>query len=227
MYFLFSLKMKRYAKSQDYYPMKKNYTKMQVKRYSRKPKINRSLDTLYSKIEYVTTIGYASGGNVQLFSATSANYLNFETVMSNSISWTDVYAFWQRYKITGMACRVGRIFNENSITTPLSNESPNPLYIASYPNLTTGNAGSNPLYNDKSFRVDPYVTGVQSHYWKYPDNFLDVTQGIGVNNQCNTYGNQVGQISVYSAPLTNVTTAAVLTFEVRVCLYVTFKDRNE
>jgi len=212
------------------YPNKKykknNYTKLQVKRYSRKPKINRSLDTLYTKIEYVTTIGYQNGGNVQLF-LSAANYLNFETIMANSLSWTDIYPFWQRYKITGMAVRLGRIFNETSITTPLSNESPNPLYVASYPNLTSGNASNNPIFNDKAFRVDPYVTGIQSHYWKYPDNFLDVQQGIGINNQCNLYGSQVGQISVYSQPLTNNASAAVLTFEIRVCLYVTFKDRTE
>lgn len=206
---------------------KKSYPRtIQAKRYQRRTKLIRNPDTLFTKIEVVQTIGYVSGGNVLSFQG-GANYQNHVFVLTNSLSWTDIYAFWQRYKITGMALRVGRIFNENSITSQLSNESPNPLYIASYPNLTSGNAANNPLYNDKSFRVDPYVTGIQSHYWKFPDGFLDVTQGIGINNQNNLYANQVGQISIYSEPLANNASAAVNCFEIRTCLYVTMKDRND
>jgi len=182
-------------------------------------------DTLRQKCDMISGIGMANGTSSYIWGTSGQNYLAFSTILGASQPFLNQSSYWERYKITGIAIRVGRIFNE-SLNIFTENESPPPLYISFYPAENGSSLGAQPTYSDNNFRVDPFISGIQSKYYKTPDEFFSTGVGFGIWNNLNSYTSQVGQLSCSNFATVSVTSGAFVGFEARIRVYVVFSGRK-
>lgn len=185
-----------------------------------------SNDIMRAKVEVYDQVYVANASYQTIFAGANQQYMNIATMLSNSISFTDQYQLWARYKITGLQITASCCSSADTIDAAFSTGAPT-VSFAFYPNLTSQNIGGNPSYNDHKMLADPHVTTPQVKYWKFPEQYFEGAGfGFGIWSQCNGFTGQIGQVSA-CFNINTPATANIYMFNVRFVLYVLFSDKNK
>jgi hypothetical protein len=196
------------------------------KAYSRRMNIRKNIksgETTFKLMDALNIFPSSTAGNCYCFAGGTDNWSSLAIQIVQCTQWSSIAANWSLFKLTGISIRVAKIFNDNvgsmgSATLP----SP-PLYVNYFPSVKgIQYSGELIMSTDSALRVDPYVSGIQKKYISIPNNFSNLTNGIGLGtwNPVISIANLQGQISVggelYGG--TPVTTYPV--FEMLVTYYV-------
>lgn len=222
---MYSMPRRRYNTGR--YLTKKYNTK---KAYTRRVNLKRNLksgETTF-KVQDVQYI-YPVANILRCYGVNTIGdgWLNINTAISNSLTWTQIAANWSLFRLNGILIKVARVFNENTGSLGTNTLSSPPLYINYYPTITSINQSNESIMSaDSSLRVDPYVTGYQQKYISIPKNFSNLTTGIGLGtwNPVVSIASLPGEIAVAGAVpsvtglvTTNPVFEMIVTFYISVC----------
>jgi len=195
------------------------------KAYTRRANVRRNIksgETTFKLTDTINIFPSTTAGNCYQFS-NGYNYANLHQQISTCTQWATIAANWSLFKITGISIRVAKIFNDNYGSMGTAVLPSPPLYINYYPSvITTSYSGEAIMSTDSALRVDPYVTGIQKKYISIPNNFSNLTNGIGLGtwNPVISLANLQGQLSCGGELYTGTPTTTYPVFEMLVTYYV-------
>lgn len=161
--------------------------------------------------------------------ATTNQFLNMNTILAGSPEFASRVTQYSYFMINGMQCKFTRRWVDpittgagqafNSITEGLSM-----LSVNFYPNLASQTVGQSVENADSSWKVSPFIQGVQSHYQPFPKNFTTGSNsyGLGVWNAANGYTNISGELAIYNDPGASAGTLNVAIWDVEINVYAAF-----
>lgn len=197
-----------------------------TKAYTRRMNIRKNIksgETTFKLMDSLNIYPTATAGNCYCFTGGTDNFANLYSQINACTQWATIAANWSLFKLTGISIRVAKIFNDN-VGSMGNNTLPSPpLYVNYFPSVkSTLYSGELIMSTDSALRVDPYVSGIQRKYISIPNNFTNLTNGIGLGtwNPVISLANMTGQISIGGelASGTPVTTYPV--FEMLVVYYI-------
>lgn len=197
--------------------------------YTRRLNVRKGIksgETVFKLRDTLNVFPSTTSGNCYAFQS-GQSFANLSTQIAACTQWATIAANWSLFRLNGMSIRVARTFNENIGSSLGLNTLPSPpLYINYYPSVTSQSySGELIMSAESTFRVDPFVTGVQKKYISIPKNFSNLTNGIGLGtwNPVISIANLVGQISVGgdgtygSAVTTHPSYEMIIVYYVSVC----------
>lgn len=204
----------------------------------RKTRIGRLTKTNMQvlKATFVDTIALNSGtGPNYVFGSTNVAYRNLSAILLASPEFVSRQSQYSYYMITGMAVSYTRMWID-PIAYGVDGVSPgflaafytdglSMLSTNFYPNLVNAVVGQPVEDADSSWKVSPFIHGVQSHYQPFPKNFTTGTNsnGLGVWNACTQVVNLQGEVAIYNSGGALVSNAGEFSiFDVEINVYCVF-----
>lgn len=152
---------------------------------------------------YTGRVNLLSNADTYVF-VTGNQYLNLSSMLASSPEFITRGTQYSYYMLNGIAVKFTRRWIDplttgaNSFVNLVAGLSM--MSVNFYPNLNTSTVGA-PVENaDSSWKVSPFLHGVQSHYQPFPKNFTtgSNSNGLGVWNATNTYTNLNGELAIYN-----------------------------
>lgn len=210
--------------------LKRKYTPYAKNPFAfRKSKIYRNTKTAINPTicSYTSKVNLLSNADTYVF-ATGNQYLNLVTMLAASPEFISRYTLYSYYKINGMAVKFTRRWIDplttgaNSFVNLVAGLSM--MSINFYPNLATSTVGQPVESADSSWKVSPFLHGVQTHYQPFPKGFTTGTNsnGLGVWNACGTYSNLLGELAIYNDGGVTAQGVDLGIWDMEVDFYITF-----
>lgn len=150
-------------------------------------------------------------------------YANLNSRIAAITQWATIASNWSLFRLNGISIRVSKVFNDNIGSMGNATLPSPPLYINYYPTVVNQAYSGLVLQGtETSFRVDPYVAGIQKKYISIPKNFSNLTNGIGLGtwNPVLSIANLQGQLSVGGTLTSGTPVNTFPSFEMQVIYYV-------
>jgi len=193
--------------------------------YTRRVNVRRNIksgETTFKLMDTMFIFPSANSGNCYQYT-NGNNYANLSAQIAACTQWSTIAANWSLFKITGISIRVAKIFNDNYGSMGTAVLPSPPLYMNYYPSVSsTSYTGEAIMSTDSALRVDPYVTGIQKKYISIPNNFSNLTNGIGLGtwNPVISIANLQGQLSIGGELHSGNPTTTYPVFEAIIVYYV-------
>lgn len=203
----------RYSKNRNYrfgkYLRTKGYRRKMVNPLNqftyKKTRLGKYIKTqmLATICTYTTRIVLLNGTTNYTFPSGN-QYLNLATILTGSPEFISRYTQYSYYMLNGQQVKLTRRwfdpigFSVDGFATYVDGLSM--LSMNFYPNLSSTTVGQPVEDADSSWKVSPFIHGVQSHYQPFPKNFTtgSNSNGLGVWNAGSSYTSISGELAIYN-----------------------------
>jgi len=176
---------------------------------------------------YTGRVNLLSGSDTYVFPSGN-QFLNLATMLAGSAEFISRFTQYSYYKISGMSVKLTRrwidpiVTGANSFSNLIAGLSM--MSVNFYPNLSSTAVGQ-PVENaDSSWKVSPFLHGVQTHYQPFPRDFTtgSNSNGLGVWNACATYTSISGELAIYNDGGVAAQGSDLGIWDMEVDFYITF-----
>lgn len=203
---------------------------MYAKKYLAKKRVKRvprsvSMNYMKARCEHYNDIIISSGTGTMNFNGGTANQnLSFIHCLNSSQTFLDLYGLYVKYKITDVTVTVYRLLGDTTMSGTYPGYDSGLCWLGCYPQLT-GNisVGFSPKTKDDVLVVPPFASRAAKKY-KFANESISGTQGLGTWNPCTNFGSQIGQFSLSDG--VGIATKNLTVFTLRVSFTVLFSELN-